>query len=106
MALLVHMGQENKTLKEFIDCLDPSNMKPFHEARQRLTRAVENIRDLNRQNHNLLDLSLKWIEGSVQMIAQLLSPEGASYGAKGEKKARMAQGEQGLTPRSTIEHQA
>lgn len=107
IAVMIRMGREKQTLKEFIDCLDVQDIRPFREARQRLSRVVESVKDLNQQNQNLLKLSLRWIESSVETIARLLAPEGAAYTARGDIRNPTKQRiEPSTLGQSTIEHSA
>ena len=106
MTLLVQMGHQNQTLHEFIRTLDIQDSRNFMEARQRLVRVVDNVKTLNETNRTLLDLSLKWIESSVEVIASLLVPEGASYTQKGGKPQGKQQGTVTTMISSTIEHSA
>jgi hypothetical protein len=105
IALLIHMGHKDKSLKDFIECLDVNNAQPFIEARQRLVRVVENVRELNTESRSLLELSVKWIEDSVSLIAQLLMPEASSYSPVMDKKQNKQQQEAAII-HSTVDHSA
>lgn len=107
IAVMIKMGRENQTLKDFIGGLDSTDMGPFKDARKRLCRVVESVRDLNNQNQTLLKMSLRWIESSVETIAKLLVPEGAAYTANGYGKSPVKQRTEPSTlGQSTIEHSA
>lgn len=103
ISLMMNMGKQNYSLQEFINSLDIHKAAPLIEARQRLNRVIGNVRDLNSQNKRLLEISLKWIETSVETIAQMLTPQGASYDGKGDKSHRKSATNLG---QSTINHSA
>lgn len=103
IALMMNMGKPNHSLQDFINSLEIHKAAPLIEARQRLHRVIDNVRDLNSQNKRLLEISLKWIETSVEAIAQMLTPQGASYDGKGDKNNRKTSTNLG---QSTINHSA
>lgn len=85
LGVIQEMGYGEVTLEKLINKIDPLQARIFHQTRQRLLRAVTDVDRLNKNNRDLLDLSLKWVEESVELIANLLTPEGASYDASGAK---------------------
>lgn len=100
LALMESMGHTDTTLKQFIGHLDPCQAKPFMDARQKLLRVVNEVRDLNRNNRKLLNLSIQWVQDTVEVIAQAVSPETASYDAKGKRSANPDKS--GLPVQSTV----
>lgn len=104
LKLMKTMGTPSQTLQGLIDGLDAEQASPLVEARQRLLRTVDSIRDLNQQNQSLLDLSINWIASTVDTIARHLTPESSCYNAKGVKKGHVVQGDQSLLGNSTVEH--
>lgn len=83
MQQLQALGHPQATLRQFIETLEPGRAQPFIDARRRLIRAVDEVARLNQHNRELIDLSLKWIQDSVEVIAGILTPEAASYDARG-----------------------
>ncbi|MBY0402758.1 MAG: flagellar protein FlgN, partial [Cyanobacteria bacterium] len=106
LSLMIQMGYQHKTLNEFIGCLEGNHAQIFKESRIKLNRVLENVKDLNQQNQGLLQLSLKWIENSVETIARLLTPETVAYSSKGDKHGLFSKGENTTITQSTIEHSA
>lgn len=85
-ALTRQMGWEKQTLKSLIPQMPAQFMPRFTATRDRLQRAALDVERLNRENRDLLTLSLKWVQDTVEVIAATLNPEGASYTAQGSKK--------------------
>ncbi len=107
MQQLQGMGYPQATLRQFIETLDPRRARPFVDARQRLIRAVDEVARLNQHNRELIDLSLKWIQESVEVIASILTPEAASYSANGLKPKSKGKTITDHTPvQSTVAHDA
>jgi hypothetical protein len=101
------MGCGHQTLLALCQQLEPHQARPLLEARGRLTRVLERVQVLSRQNQSLLNLSMKWIQQTVKSIVQLVTPEATSYSANGEKgKSAQGQPDASLLGQSTISHSA
>lgn len=83
MELMSDMGQEDKTLEELIKVMPPQQAQHFIPLRKRLIHVVRDVQDINKQNSRLLELSIKWIEDTVETIAKAVTPQAATYDAKG-----------------------
>jgi flagellar biosynthesis/type III secretory pathway chaperone len=83
--LMSSMGYSNITLNQFTGYLSPNQAKPFLDARQKLLRVVEEVRELNKHNRKLLNLSIQWVQDTVETIAKAVAPETASYNAQGKR---------------------
>lgn len=80
LALMVRMGNEGETLREFIDSLATGeDARLLAQAREKLVQATTEIKHLSQTNRDLLTQSIRFIEQSVDFIASILAPEGASY---------------------------
>ena len=99
------LGHGDLSLRQFIGTLDPRRGKPFLDARTRLLKAVDEVSTLNRHNKELIQLSMQWIQDSVEVIAGLITPEGASYNAQGNKSRQPGQVHE-PAPQSTVIHDA
>lgn len=87
-VLTRQLGWEKQTLKSLIPQM-PAQFEPrFTLTRDRLHRAAMDVERLNRENRDLLNLSLKWVRDTVEVIAAAMNPEGASYTAQGGKKLK------------------
>lgn len=106
LNLMIEMGQEKQSLKELINCIDDERAKPLNTARENLCTVVDSVQDLNQTSQSLLDLSLKWVDSSVDMITKLLMPETTAYTATGAKSTARQLPEQVNIIRSTVEHEA
>lgn len=80
LALMVRMGREGETLREFIANLEHGeDAHVLDQARTQLIQVTNDIKSLSRSNRDLLTQSIRFIEQSVDFIASILAPEGASY---------------------------
>jgi flagellar biosynthesis/type III secretory pathway chaperone len=80
IALMVSMGREGDTLRDFIASLETGeDTHLLTHARSQLVEATESIKTLSLTNRDLLTQSIRFIEQSVGVIASILTPEGASY---------------------------
>lgn len=64
--------------------------------RNQLRLSVERVSTLSQSNQDLLNQSLRFVEQSMTMISELVSPAGASYSARGQQVNRHTVAE-GLT---------
>ncbi len=103
---MAKMGCPNWSLTELIAHLPPQQASRFTQSRERLRQAVKNTAALNRDNRDLLDLSLKWIQETVDIISSALAPEGASYTAQGGKNTPHNTSKAASPLQSTISHSA
>ncbi len=103
---MTQIGCPNWSLTELIAHLPPKQASRFTQSRERLRQAVQNTADLNRDNRDLLDLSLRWIQETVEIIANALAPEGASYTAQGGKNSTHNTSQAASPLQSTISHSA
>jgi chromosome segregation ATPase len=107
MALMAELGHPNQTLTQLIETLEPKAASAFMAGKDRLLRAAQ---DAHRQNHDtqdLLNLSLQWIQDTVELISSVLNPEASSYTAQGSKSG--AKSNPNATPnalQSTVNHSA
>ncbi|MBX2859616.1 MAG: flagellar protein FlgN [Vampirovibrio sp.] len=105
-ALMVEMGVESDRLTDVIDTLPPADVAVFQQLHKKLKTVTQNIQEINQSSKTLLELSLKYIEQTVQIIADALLPEGAGYTQTGGKTdAQDTSGVLGQS-KSTIEHSA
>lgn len=105
LTLMVQMGREQETLREFINSLKHGeDTESLRHAREKLIRATEGIQRLSKTNHDLLTQSIRLIEQSVDFIASILSPEGPGYSHKRtlNKLTPENQHDPSLTQASTI----
>lgn len=103
MTALGHPDGRLEALMERMNQACPNEVSRFQDVRQRLLRTIEDVGELNRESRSLLDLSLNWVQETVELIAAAVSPEGASYDAHGGKK----KGKNKQPPiQSTINHSA
>ncbi len=80
LAIMVKMGREGETLKEFIASLETGeNSHILEQTRSRLIQSVEGIKKLSHTNQDLLTQSISFIEQSINVIASILAPDGPSY---------------------------
>lgn len=109
MELLRQMGFADHSLEQLVASLGaqyPEQVRPLRESRLGLRRVMERIQALNRNNQELLALSIQWIESTVELIARQVNPEAASYTANGQKKQNRKQGAEALNIQSTVIHDA
>ena len=106
-TLMSELGYPNHTLSQLIETLEPKAATIFSRSRDRLMRAALDARQQNGDTQDLLNLSLQWIQDTVELIASVLSPEAASYTAQGNKAGGKNKG-QGTPPtlQSTVNHSA
>lgn len=87
-ALTQQMGWGQQTLKSRIPNMPAQFVPRFTHTRDRLYRTAMDVQRLNQESQDLLNLSLKWVQDTIEVIAGALSPEGASYTAQGGKKSK------------------
>lgn len=103
--LMHELGAPNTRLEVLIHQLEPQYAGQFLRTRDRLIRAVADMERLNQENRDLLSLSLKWIQETVEIIGNVLVPEAASYDAQGGKhKTRKTNASDPI--QSTVNHSA
>lgn len=85
LELLTRMGYADKPLSEVIARLPVEEASHLRELRIRLRARIDNVRTANDQARSLLDLSIKWIEDTVEVIAKAVMPEATSYGQQNGK---------------------
>lgn len=105
-ALTRQMGCPQETLKSMIPRMPAQFIPRFTTARDKLHRTAMDVRQLNRENRELLNLSLKWVQDTVEVIASALNPEGASYTPQGNKTTKQPAANNLKPGQSTIIHDA
>lgn len=88
---LAEMGLPESTLSQLLSVVRAQNaqtgkplpVEPLTLARQQLNQVIEDVKRQNDQNRRLLDLSIQWIEKTVEVIARAIAPEGAAYNQQG-----------------------
>jgi len=108
LQLTGEMGYHDIPLSELIPQLPAEYAGVLAQTRKRLISLVRELEQLNRNHVDLLTLSLKWVEESVTVIAEILTPQAASYGAQTGKKGkgRSPAPPSQAPPQSTFSHQA
>lgn len=81
----VENGYSDWTLEQLLRQAPLSCVARLREARDQLIRLLQDTEQLNRENRELLSLSLQWIQDTVSVIAKAVEPEGSSYTAQGSK---------------------
>jgi chromosome segregation ATPase len=105
-CLMNELGHSEGRLEALIEQVrqyHPEAVGKIRDARQRLLGVIEEMGRLNQESRSLLDLSLKWIQETVDLITSAISPEAACYNAQGGKKKAS-----GAPPpiQSTVNHSA
>lgn len=85
MGLMSELGHHQKPLTQLIETLEPKAASEFRKCQTHLVQAVQNSRRMNQDTRDLLQLSLQWIQATVELIASVITPEAASYSASGNK---------------------
>ncbi len=106
MGLLTRMGYADQPLSEVISRLPVEEAAHLRDLRTRLRARIDNIRTANDQARSLLDLSIKWIEDTVEIIAKVVMPEAASYGNQNGKCQPGKAPDGGSIISSTVQHNA
>lgn len=106
MELMSTMGYVNKPLAELIPDLPSEQAAELRDLRIRLRARIYNVRSANDQARSLLDLSIKWIEDTVEVIAKAVMPEAASYGQQNGKYQPGKSVDGGAIIPSTVQHKA
>lgn len=104
LVLMTELNAAHLTLKDFLLTLPGNQARKFWPTRQRLVMLLENIRELSKENQDLLQIALKWISSAVESIARQIAPEGASYGNNGSKAKPQVHSGVGSILSSTVEH--
>lgn len=76
------------SLRQLIERMEVFYVPEFIMLYQRLSRLAQDLQRYQRQHQDLIHLSLKWIQGTIQIYASLASPKGAAYTAEGDAKNR------------------
>lgn len=105
-ALTLQLGCPQETLKSMIPRMPAQFIPRFRLVRDQLQRAAMDVEQLNRENRELLNLSLKWVQDTVEVIANALNPEGASYTPQGGKKTKQGVPNDMAPTQSTVIHTA
>jgi len=107
LSLMSELGHPNQTLSQFITALDPQTAATFIPSRDRLLKTAQETTRLNQDTRDLLQLSMQWIQDTVELIANVLTPEAASYNAQGNKASGSKHKANPTGPaQSTINHSA
>ncbi len=106
IALLIKMGHPNESLKEVIETLPSGEAESLSQCRNRLVKGIERVKGENDKARSLLNLSIRWVEDTVELIANALAPEAGSYNASGVKNNRAIQEASGPLAPSTIQRDA
>ena len=93
---------ENITLKEIIKKIEnKEDADKISKLRDKIKNILPNIQKQNTINMELLKQSLKIVENSIVVIANVLVPEGSAYNRKGMSKIT-----KNLSGLSSVEHEA
>lgn len=106
LGLIQDLGYPKHTLSQFIGQLEPETASTFIPCQARLIRAAEDVRRMNQDTRDLLQLSLQWIQDTVELIASVVTPEAASYTAQGGKTGPQQKSLQSSAVQSTVNHSA
>ena len=105
-ALMTRMGHDGQTLSDLIPTLPQQEIPRFTDCRERLISAIKTADSLNRDNRDLLTISLQWLQDTIEIIANAITPEAASYTAQGTKNTAQPAANPATLPQSTINHSA
>jgi flagellar biosynthesis/type III secretory pathway chaperone len=100
------MGCPDWKLEKIIRHLPSPVSRHFSETRHRLLRALKDTERMNRENNDLLTLSMQWIQETLEIIAAAVTPEGASYTAQGNKHRPQNSPATPAPIQSTVNHSA
>jgi len=107
LSLMAELGHPNQNLSHLIADLEPQAAATLTPPRDRLVKAVQETTRLNQDTRDLLQLSMQWIQDTVELIANVLTPEAASYNAQGNKAGGAKHKANPSDPgQSTINHSA
>ena len=106
LAIMAELGKPNHTLSQLIETLEPKAAAAFIPCRDRLLHAAQDAKRKNQDTRDLLQLSLQWIQDTVELIAKVLTPEASSYSAKGNKAGTKHHQASTQLTQSTINHSA
>lgn len=104
LKLLEAHLSKNSRLSDFIKKLDPELARPLNDLRNQLLSVMQSIQRLNDVNVYLIENSIKWIEYSINTIANVLSPESSAYNANGKALTTLPYSNRSNS--SLIEHEA
>lgn len=105
--VLAEMGYENGTLSQLIEKVAcPEQAGILMRIRDRLHRAVDDADRQNRNSRELLNLSIHYVQDTVNTVVGLLNPEGAAYNAQGGKAQNKDTRHITAPLNSTINHSA
>ena len=98
LALMPELGYEPTCpLSTVIDHIPEADTQlRLNRLRHDLRLSVERVNTLSVNNQDLLSQSLRFVEQSMTLISELVSPAGASYSARGQQVNRHTVAE-GLT---------
>lgn len=100
LNLMTDIGHQDKTLEELIKAMPSTHAQDFIPLRKQLIHVVRDVQEMNQQNNRLIELSIKWIEDTVDTIAKAVTPQGATYNAKGQQTVK--KGNATLPVQSTV----
>lgn len=106
MELMMQMGHPDKTLTQLIEGLSQTEANRLKPLRDNLKQVLSQIQYENEHTQSLLDLSIQWIAKTVEVIAEALTPEGASYNRKGSRFKSSTDNANPINTHSTIIHDA
>lgn len=105
-AIMAKLGHANQTLSDLIPTLPAQQIPRFAHSRERLISAITTADSLNRDNRDLLTISLHWLQETIEIIANAITPEAASYTAQGAKNTAQPNSNAATLPQSTVNHSA
>lgn len=98
-------GWGQQPLKQIIAQLPAQYVPRLTQLREQLKRLALDVEQANRENRDLLALSLQWAQDTIAVVRSALNPDAASYNAHGEKQAKGSHQPSSAT-QSTISHSA
>ena len=100
------MGHPDKTLTQLIAGMPKQDASRLLPLRDNLKRVLGDIQEENKQTKSLLDLSIRWVAQTVEVIAEALTPEGASYNRRGGRSKSSEDSANPINIHSTVIHDA
>ncbi len=106
LALQAETGCTGGTLENLVQALPPAQAFHFGNLRNGILSLLKDTQRLNRENQELLKLSLRWVRQTVKIIKGPESLETTSYTANGAKPVGKDNAMVTMPSRSTINHSA
>lgn len=100
------LGWGQRPLKQIVAELPAQYAPRLTQLREQLKRLAMDVEQSNRENRDLLALSLKWTQDTIAVVRNALNPDAASYNALGEKHAKAHPHHATSPTQSTISHSA